>query len=262
MVIFMNKQISMVIILNVLLFCSINSAQADQSDALYIWNADSICIRLYESVEACVNNELTTYYLLNGFQLDLDRLNMGAEISSIVFLKKPYYFKTETISNKLPFVICENCFFIGHPLHDTPRYSIDDASSPIIDNQMIIKDTNLCILGRREQGFLFCDQNGIGITTADVVSSAGIHPQIRNMLSEENAIEIAAESLQKKYSTFDLSALHSVVMFNPEYLNPEQSYYIVVFYPGEDSRINYYSVYMNAIDGTIERCEFCEQSFG
>ena len=113
-----------------------------------------------------------------------------------------------------------------------------------------------------EQGFLFRDQEGLGITTADVVSSHGIHPQIRNMLSEENAIETAAESLQNKYSAFDRSALHFVIIFIPTFHNPEQSYYIVIFYPGEDSRINYYSVYLNAIDGTIERCEFSEQSFG
>ena len=134
--------------LTLLFVCSINSAQVEQSDALYIWNVDSIYIRLYESADACVNDESTTYYLLNGFQLDLDRLNMGAEISSITFVNKPYYFKTEYISNELPFLISDNCFFIGHPLHDTPRYSINDAPSPMIDNQTILKDTDLCILGK------------------------------------------------------------------------------------------------------------------
>ena len=245
----MRKRILLRSLFVILCLCIISQAQTVSSTPLYIWNEQSFETKLYLSMEECRQQGHTYYFLLNGFQLNPDQLTMNPEISSISISGETYYFLTAHITDQLPFDPTDDCFLKGHPFHDTQRYSAEDDESGVDEHQTIDKNTILCLLGRINKGFLFRDQYGIGLTTGE-------------MVSEEKAVEIAAEALQRKFPNLNQNALHCVVIFNANFNDLRSSYYIVTFCPGEDSRINYYSVYLNALDGTIEECYFNEQSFG
>ncbi len=257
----MRKHILLRRLIVILCLWIISQAHAVSSSPLFVWNEQSFETKLYLSMEECQQQGHTYYFLLNGFQLNPDQLTMNPEISSISISGETYYFLTAHITDQLPFDPTDDCFLKGHPFHDAQRYSAEDDESGADEHQTIDKNTILCLLGRINKGFLFRDQYGIGLTTGEIVSDSH-PPAIINMVSEEKAVEIAAEALQRKYPDFNQNALHCVVIFNADFNDLRSSYYIVTFCPGEDSRINYYSVYLNALDGTIEECYFNEQSFG
>lgn len=249
------------IIINLLcLLCPVHAADPSY---LYIWDADWIGTKLYLSPESYMKDEETPYYLLNGYLIDTDHLQIGQDISMIRFYDINYYFCTKKITSHLPVSDDVNWCFKGILVSDSLRTPINYNPDHGDDKQLLPAKTKLEVLGHIKRGYIIRDPYGIGfVGGTSIMTDSGAEDAIFNMLSVKNTIKIAKEALEHEFPSIEFDAFNSSINFVPDFYYPEDSYFLVLFYPGEDSSINCYYVYLNALDGTIIDCYFAEQTHG
>ena len=227
---------------------------------MYLWNNEGLYIPLYSSIDDCLSNHETLYYVLNGVPIDASLSeNIGNGITKIYLDESTYFFRSEYIKDSITDPYFErNSFWIT---------SINAFTTPI-EKQRICEnlpdgiESNINIIGRIKSKLIILNRQAFSYSSFKIFETDVIclNP-LWGMIAEEDAKCIAERILEEAFLEFDNRNMVCSISLVGCILHPEDSYYFIRFFP-EDEWQDTYTAVIDAIDGTVVMYDYAAETHG
>ena len=256
----MKKRIAFILIILLYLVMSKKALSSSDERYRYLWNNEGLYIPLYSSINACLSNQETIYYVLNGVPIDdFWGENIGNGITKIYLDESTYFFRTEYIKDSITDPYFErNSFWIKN----INAFTIPIEKQKICENLPDGIESNINIVGRIKNKLIILNHQTFSYSSFEIYETDVIclNP-LCGMITEEDAKCIAQSTFKEVFTEFDKENLICSISLVGCTLHSEDSYYFIRFFP-EDEWQDTYTAVIDAIDGTIVQYYYSKETYG